>query len=122
MADFAQVYVETSPISYNQEFFLQGNGWTGDTTPLGALRIYQATVSGPVHLLANTRIGGSINGGTILGKIDGAYQLEVLATANQLHPGARPDQRPEHLRFHARHVRLDPRAEFRRHQFRAVDG
>jgi len=81
VADFGQVYLESSPVPNNQEFFLQGNGWTGDATPLGALRLYQSTISGPIHLLADTRIGGFINGGTIIGKIDGAFQLEVLATA-----------------------------------------
>ncbi|TAL00310.1 MAG: hypothetical protein EPO07_09850 [Verrucomicrobia bacterium] len=80
--DLAQVWVDRSATAYNQEFFLAGNGWTGDATPLGAMRIFGCTVSGPVHLLANTRFGGSINGGTIVGQIDGAYQLEVLGNVN----------------------------------------
>ena len=81
VADLAQVHLDSTSVPINQEFFIQGNGWPGDATPLGAIRIYNCTVSGPVHLLANTRIGGSINGGTIIGKMDGAFQLEVLGTA-----------------------------------------
>ena len=82
VADFSQVWLDRSATFYNQEFYLQGTGWTGDATPLGAMRIFGCTVSGPVHLLADTRFGGSINGGTIIGKIDGAFQLEVLGNVN----------------------------------------
>jgi autotransporter-associated beta strand protein len=82
VADLAQAYLDGTSVPYNQEFFLQGDGWTGDSPALGAMRIYQCTVSGPVHLLANTRIGGSFSGGTISGKIDGAFQLEVFGTIN----------------------------------------
>ena len=80
--DLAQVWLDRSATAYNQEFFLAGTGYTGDTTPLGAMRIFGCTVSGPVHLLADTRFGGSINGGTIVGQIDGAFQLEVLGNVN----------------------------------------
>jgi fibronectin-binding autotransporter adhesin len=80
--DFAQVWLDRSATAYNQEFFLAGTGYTADATPLGAMRIFGCTVSGPVHLLADTRFGGSINGGTIVGKIDGAFQLEVLGNVN----------------------------------------
>jgi autotransporter-associated beta strand protein len=80
--DFAQVWLDRSATAYNQEFFLAGNGYTADATPLGAMRIFGCTVSGPVHLLADTRFGGSINGGTIVGRIDGAFQLEVLGNVN----------------------------------------
>ena len=80
--DLAQVWLDRSATVYNQEFYLAGNGYTGDATPLGAMRIFGCTVSGPVHLLADTRFGGSINGGSIVGKIDGAFQLEVLGNVN----------------------------------------
>lgn len=80
--DLAQVWLDRSATAYNQEFFLAGTGYTGDATPLGAMRIFGCTVSGPVHLLANTRFGGSINGGTISGKVDGAFELEVFGNVN----------------------------------------
>lgn len=80
--DLAQVWLDRSATPYNQEFFLSGTGYTGDATPLGAMRIFGCTVSGPVHLLANTRIGGSINGGTISGQVDGAFELEVQGNVN----------------------------------------
>jgi fibronectin-binding autotransporter adhesin len=82
VSDLAQVWLDRSATAYNQEFFLTGNGFTADTTPLGAMRIFNCTVSGPVTLLADSRIGGSINGGTILGQVTGNYQLEVLGNVN----------------------------------------
>jgi autotransporter-associated beta strand protein len=82
-ASGSQVWLDRSATTYNQAFLLSGTGWTGDSTPLGAMRIFNCTVSGPVALQGDTRIGGSINGGTISGPIaGGTYQLEILGNAN----------------------------------------
>jgi autotransporter-associated beta strand protein len=78
----SQIWLDRSATSYNQTFILSGTGWTGDATPVGAMRIFGCTVSGPVILTGDTRIGGSINGGTISGQISGNYQLEVLGNTN----------------------------------------
>jgi autotransporter-associated beta strand protein len=78
-----EVWLDRSATPYNQSFVLAGTGWTGDATPLGAMRIFGCTVSGPVTFAGDTRIGGSINGGTISGPISGgSYQLEVFGNAN----------------------------------------
>ena len=45
--DLAQVWLDRSATVYNQEFYLAGNGYTGDATLPGAMRIFGCTVSGP---------------------------------------------------------------------------
>ncbi len=76
-----QVWLDRSTTTYNQAFFLSGNG--GTSYPFGAMRIFGCTVSGPVTLLGDTRIGGSISSGTIVGPISGgSYTLEVNGGAN----------------------------------------
>ena len=46
------------------------------------MSIFGCTVTGLINLLANARIGGSINGGTIQSVISGPYQLEVWGNTN----------------------------------------
>ena len=76
-----QVWLDRSTTPYNQAFFLSGNG--GTTYPFGAMRIFGCTVSGPVTLLGDTRFGGSISSGTIIGPISGStYTLEINGGAN----------------------------------------
>lgn len=82
-ASGSQVWLDRSATNYNSAFILSGIGWTGDTTAMGAMRIFGCTVSGPVTLAGDTRIGGSINGGVISGQITGGTsQLEVLGNTN----------------------------------------
>jgi len=81
-ASGSQVWLDRSATNYNQTFVLAGSGWTGDATPLGAMRIFGCTVTGPVILTGDTRIGGSINGGTISGQLSGSFQLEILGNTN----------------------------------------
>jgi len=77
----SQVWLDRSTTPYNQAFFLSGNG--GTTYPFGAMRIFGCTVSGPVTLLGDTRFGGSISSGTIIGPISGgSFTLEVNGGAN----------------------------------------
>ena len=65
---------------YSNVFNIQGNGRLTDNPQLGAIRLYNTTLIGSINLLDNTRIGGSIAGGTIRSTISGPYQLEVLGT------------------------------------------
>ena len=77
----SQVWIDRSTTTYNQAFFLSGNG--GTSYPFGAMRIFGCTVTGPVTLLGDTRIGGSISSGTIVGPISGSsYTLEINGGAN----------------------------------------
>ena len=46
------------------------------------MSIFGCTVNGPINLMADARIGGSINGGTISSVISGPYQLEVRGNTN----------------------------------------
>ena len=81
--NYGQAWLDRSAASYNQTFIITGVGWFGDaTTQLGALKIFGCTISGPVILAADARIGGTINGGTISGQISGNHQLEVLGNTN----------------------------------------
>jgi len=80
--DGGQVWLDRSSTPYNNTFNIQGNGWEGSTPYTGAIRIFGSTITGPVNLLANARIGGTINGGTIQGVISGPYQLEVYGNTN----------------------------------------
>ena len=73
-----EIWLDRSTTPYNQAFVLAGNG--SPNYSFGAMRIFGCTVSGPVTLAGDTRIGGSINGGTISGPISGNYQLEVYGT------------------------------------------
>ena len=83
--------------NYNNAFVIQGTGWSGDPLPighitgdlvgLGALRLFNCTLAGPVTLLGDTRIGSSSSGGTIQGQIsDGGnnYQLEIVTSSANL--------------------------------------
>jgi autotransporter-associated beta strand protein len=76
----AQIYLDRSGVAYNQQLFLSGDGWSGEAVGFGygALRIFQNTISGPITLGSDVRIGGSSLGGTISGRISGgANQLEI---------------------------------------------
>jgi autotransporter-associated beta strand protein len=77
-----QVWLDRSTTSYNNTFNISGNGWQGATPSTGALRVFGCTVNGPVNLLSNSRIGGTINGATIQSVISGAYQLEIWGNTN----------------------------------------
>ena len=76
----AQAWVDRSATTYNNTFNIQGNGWQGSTPNLGAIRMFGSTITGPINMLANSRIGGSISGGTINSGISGPYQLEILGS------------------------------------------
>jgi autotransporter-associated beta strand protein len=45
---------------------------------LGALRLFNCTLTGPVIMTADSRIGGSSSGATIQGQISGPFQLEIF--------------------------------------------
>jgi autotransporter-associated beta strand protein len=83
--------------NYNSAFLIQGPGWSGDPLPighvsgdtvgLGALRLFNSTLTGPITLLGDTRIGSSSSGGTIQGQIsDGGnnYELEIVTSSANL--------------------------------------
>jgi autotransporter-associated beta strand protein len=77
----AQAWVDTSASNYNQTFVIAGTGWSGDPAspgPLGALRLFNCTLTGPVIMTADSRIGGSSSGATIQGQISGPFQLEIF--------------------------------------------
>ena len=85
VAATAQVWCDRSSTAYNNTFNIAGTGWqgvTGGAPQTGALRVYANTVNGPINLLANARIGGTIGTATIQGLISGPYQLEVWGTTN----------------------------------------
>ena len=82
----AQAWLDTSATNYTQSFAIAGLGWSGDTTPasspgLGALRVFNCTVTGPITLTDNARIGGTSSGATIQGQISGGFALEIWGTA-----------------------------------------
>jgi autotransporter-associated beta strand protein len=79
--DGGQIWLDRSATTYNNVFNIQGSGSPGSSPALGAIRMFGSTITGPINLLANSRIGGSISGGTIRSGISGAYQLEVLGTS-----------------------------------------
>ncbi len=81
VASGTQAWLDRSATAYNDTFNISGTGWLGATPQTGAIRIYGSTINGPVNLLANARIGGTINGGTIQSVISGPYQMEVWGTA-----------------------------------------
>ena len=61
-----QAFLDRSATAYNNTFNIAGTGWQGVTPTTGAMSIFGNVVSnGPINLLANARIGGTINGGTI---------------------------------------------------------
>jgi autotransporter-associated beta strand protein len=74
---YAQAWCDRSATVYNQEFDIAGQGWVGVSPASGAISVFGCTLTGPIHLLDNARIGGTISGGTINGQISGNYQLEV---------------------------------------------
>jgi fibronectin-binding autotransporter adhesin len=77
----AQAWIDTSASNYTSTFNIAGTGWSGDAAnpgPLGALRLFNCTLSGPINLLADSRIGGSSTGATISGQISGNFRLEVF--------------------------------------------
>jgi autotransporter-associated beta strand protein len=77
-----QIWLDPSATAYNNTFNLAGTGWEGLSPFTGALRLYNCTVNGPINLLADARIGGTINGGTIQSVISGPHQLEVWGNTN----------------------------------------
>jgi autotransporter-associated beta strand protein len=77
-----QAWLDRSATAYNNTFNIAGNGWIGVALPTGAMSMFGNTVNGPINLLADARIGGSINGGTIQSVISGPYRLEVWGTTN----------------------------------------
>ena len=77
-----QIWLDRSTTSYNNTFNLAGTGWQGASPQTGALRMFNCTINGPVNLLANARIGGTINGATIQSVISGAFQLEIWGNTN----------------------------------------
>jgi autotransporter-associated beta strand protein len=82
VAPLGQAWLDTAGTNYNQSFFIAGNGWGGDSpTQLGALRVFNCTLSGPITMLDNSRIGGSSSGATISGQVSGNFQLEILGTS-----------------------------------------
>jgi autotransporter-associated beta strand protein len=80
--DGAQIWLDNSSLAYNMTLNIAGIGWPGANPETGALRIYSCTFIGPINLLANARIGGSINGATIQSVISGPYQLEIYGNTN----------------------------------------
>jgi fibronectin-binding autotransporter adhesin len=82
-----QAWLDTAGANYNSAFIIAGNGWSGEATPIGALRLFNCTLTGPITLTGNSRIAGSSSGATIQGPISGdPFQLEVFSTS------ANPDQ------------------------------
>ena len=77
-----QAWLDRSATAYNNTFNIAGTGWIGVTIPTGAMSLFANTVNGPINLLADARIGGTINGGTIQSVISGPYQLQVWGTTN----------------------------------------
>ena len=77
-----QAWLDRSGTSYNNTFNIAGTGWIGLALPTGAMSLFACTVNGPINLLADARIGGTINGGTIQSVISGPYQLQVFGTTN----------------------------------------
>ncbi len=77
-----QIWLDPSATAYNNTFNIAGTGWEGASPYTGALRVFNCTVNGPINLLANARIGGTINGATIQSVIAGPYQLEVWGNTN----------------------------------------
>lgn len=77
-----QAWLDRSATAYNNTFNIAGTGWIGATPNTGAMSIFGCTVNGPINLLADARIGGTINGGTIQSVISGPYQLEVWGNTN----------------------------------------
>ena len=80
--DGGQAWLDRSSTAYNNTFNIQGNGYVATTPYTGAIRMFGSTINGPINLLANSRIGGTISGGTIQSVISGPYQLEVWGTTN----------------------------------------
>jgi fibronectin-binding autotransporter adhesin len=77
-----QAWLDRSATAYNNTFNIAGTGWIGATPNTGAMSIFGCTVNGPINLLADARIGGTIAGGTIQSAVSGPYQLEVWGTTN----------------------------------------
>ena len=77
-----QAWLDRSGTAYNNTFNIAGNGWIGVTRPTGTMSIFGCTVNGSINLLADSRIGGSINGGIIQSVISGPYQLEIWGNTN----------------------------------------
>lgn len=80
--DYCQVWLDRSATTYNQVFNIAGNGFAGDNPQLGALRVFGSTLNGQINLQANSRIGGTISGATILAPVKGDFQLEVLGNSD----------------------------------------
>jgi fibronectin-binding autotransporter adhesin len=79
-----QAWLDRSATAFNNTFNIAGNGWIGVTAGqyTGAISLFGTVINGPINLLADARIGGTISGGTIQSVISGPYQLEVWGTTN----------------------------------------
>jgi fibronectin-binding autotransporter adhesin len=83
---YSQVWLDSSPIPYNQSYIISGSGTpitapggTDVAPPYGAIKLFNNTISGAITLVGDSRIGGSSSGGTIRGQIIGnGHQLEVF--------------------------------------------
>lgn len=81
----AQIWLDNSSLAYDMTFNIAGTGWIGvasGTPETGAMRVYDCTINGPINLMDNARIGGTINGATIQSVISGPYQLEIWGNTN----------------------------------------
>jgi len=84
---YCQAWCDNASTPYNNIFNIAGTGWIGTGWTVaqqaanpggtGAISVYNGTFTGAINLVANARIGGTINGGTIRCPISGNYQLEV---------------------------------------------
>ncbi len=83
---YSQVWLDSSPIPYNQSYIISGSGTpitapggTDVLPPYGAIKLFNNTISGSITLVGDSKIGGSSSGGTIRGQITGnGHQLEVF--------------------------------------------
>jgi len=80
--DSTQVWLDRSSTAYNSIFNIGGTGWQGATPNTGAMRVFGNTINGPINLMDDARIGGTITGATLQGVISGPYQLEIWGTTN----------------------------------------
>ncbi len=82
VAASTQAWLDRSATTFNNTFNIAGTGWLGATPHTGAISLFGTIINGPINLLADARIGGTISGGTIQSVISGPYQLEVWGTTN----------------------------------------
>ena len=92
--DGTQVWLDRSATAYNDSFNIGGNGWQGATPQTGAMRVYGNTINGPINLLDNARIGGTISGATLQGVIFRSLSARSLGHHQLVCPGHGADERP----------------------------